>query len=230
MDYRTLFALKLQGLSFDADFVLDLHTGDLAPHYLYAPEYAWKSAPYFHIPHILLMQNQFAGAFDEVNFCAWWTLVEELKALGRTDIHPDVEAYTVELGSLEIIRPEEMERDADRILNFLRHKGMVSGEAKPPAETLYACHIQDYLSYCAPASGLAVIDLAPGAHLKAGQQLGYILTMRNYRSMDHPEQALTPVLVREDGILITRSRSPIVFEGQVLFKCMTRFSSLEVST
>ena len=229
LDYRTHFALALQGLSMDADFVLDLHTGDIAPRYLYAPEYARTSAPWFHIPHVLFMQNEFGGSFDEVNFCPWWTLLEEMRALGRADIDLDVEAYTVELGSLETIRAEDMEKDALRILNYLRHKGMVAGAAQPPGEPLYACRIQDYLSYCAPASGLAVIDIPPGTHLAAGQELGYILSMRNLKNMDHLEEAQTPLYVQEDGILITRFRSPIVFEGQVLFKCMTRISRLEVS-
>lgn len=228
MDYRTRFALQLQRLSFDADFVLDLHTGDIAPRYLYAPEYARTSAPFFHIPHVLFMQNEFGGSFDEVNYCPWWTLLEELQSLGRADIELDVEAYTVELGSLETISARDMDRDADRILNYLQHKGMVSGTAKPPAEKLYSCRIESYVSYCAPASGLAVIDLAPGTHLRTGQKLGYILSMHNFKDISRPEEALTPITAREDGILITRARSPIVFEGQVLFKCMTQYSELEV--
>jgi hypothetical protein len=59
--------------------------------------------------------------------------------------------------------------------------------------------------------------------LKKGQQVGHILTMRNFKSMEDPDQAITPILVNEDGILITRRRSPIVFEGQELFKTMTNF-------
>lgn len=228
MDYRTSFALELQGLSYDADFVLDLHTGDIAPRYLYAPDYARRSAPAFQIPHILFMQNEFGGAFDEVNFCPWWTLAEELRALGRTDIELDVEAYTVELGSLETIGPEDMDKDADRILNYLRSKGMISGEPAPAREPLYACRTQDYLTYYAPASGLTVIDVPPGAHLKAGQPIGYILSLSNLKDVDHPEDAQTPLHVQEDAILITRYRSPIVFKGQALFKVMTQYSAVEV--
>ncbi len=108
MDYRTHFALQLQRLSYDADYVLDLHTGDIAPRYLYAPSYTLPSAVYFHIPHVLSMPNRFGGAFDEVNFCPWWMLIEELQAAGRTDIQLDVESYTVELGSLETIDPPRM--------------------------------------------------------------------------------------------------------------------------
>lgn len=229
MDYRIHFALQLQGLSYDADFVLDLHTGDIAPRYLYAPQYARRSAPYFHIPHVLFMENEFGGAFDEVNFSPWWTLLQELQSLGRTNIRLDVEAYTVELGSLETIHPAEMETDAARILNYLQHKGMVSGQAALPQETLYECKLEDYVSYCAPASGLAVIDVPPGTHLKAGQSLGYILTMGNLRDIERPQEAQTPITVNEDGILLTRFRSPVVFEGQVLFKSMTKYSPMEVA-
>lgn len=228
LEYSTHVALQFQSLSFDTDIVLDLHTGDLAPRYLYAPEYALKSAPYFRIPHVLAMKNEFAGAFDEVNFCPWWTLWGELKALGRTDIQLDIESYTVELGSLERIDPADMEEDAERILNYLKFRGMVSGEAVKPTEPVYCCNMEDYLSYVSPASGLAVIAHPPGAMLKAGDQIGYILTMRNFHQLDRPEQAQTPIILQEDGILITRKVSPSVFDGQVLFKMMTNYRTLEI--
>jgi uncharacterized protein len=223
LDYRLHFALQLQRLSYDADFILDLHTGDIAPRYLYAPVYALTSAIFFDIPHVLAMPNHFGGAFDEVNFCPWWMLIEELRAAGRRDLQLDVESYTVELGSLETIDPIEMDRDADRILNYLKHKKLISGEPVLPKEEIYYCNTEDYLCYCAPASGLAVISNPPGSFLKKGQQVGHILTMRNFKSMEDPDQAITPILVNEDGILITRRRSPIVFEGQELFKTMTNF-------
>lgn len=225
LEYTVHAALQLQSLSYDADFVLDLHTGDVAPRYLYVPEYAMKSAPYFGIPHNLIMKNDFGGSFDEVNFSPWMTLVEQLEMMGRTDIELDVEAYTVELGSLERIHPSEMEQDAGRILNYLKHKGMVSGEAIAPKEKLYACTMEHYISYVSPASGLLVVDQEPGTHLKAGQEIGYILSMRDY-SPDHPENAKTPLRLQEDGILLTRRMSPVVFQGQVIFKMMTNYHAL----
>jgi len=225
MDYRTHFALQLQSLSYDADFVLDLHTGDTAPLYLYAPEYALKSAIYFGIPHVLAMGYDFGGSFDEVNYYPWLLLQKELASLGR-NIDLDVEAYTVELGSLVTIQPDAMERDGNRILNYLQHKGLVSGEPSKPSETIYCSNISDYLAYCSPASGLAVIHHPPGSKFVSGQQIGYILTMRNFQNIERPEEAQTPLRVNEDGILITRRLSPIVFEGEVLFKLMTRYRIL----
>lgn len=226
MDYRTYFALQLQRLSFDADFILDLHTGDIAPRYLYAPSYALPSAIYFQIPHVLSMPNRFGGAFDEVNFCTWWMLLEELQAAGRTDIHLDVESYTVELGSLLAIDEENMQRDADRILNYLQHKKLISGNPILPKETIYCSDIEDYVSYAAPTSGLVIFPHPPGSFLKKGQIAGQILTMKNFHSVENPEQAMTPITILEDGILLTRRCSPIVFEGQELFKTMTNYKRI----
>lgn len=225
LESNTHVALQLQSLSYDADIVLDLHTGDIAPRYLYVPEYAIKSAPYFHIPHVLLMKNEFSGAFDEVNFSPWMTLIEELRSLGRNDIELDVESYTVELGSLERIDPVEMEQDAGRILNYLKHKGMISGEATLPPHSVHACTMEHYVSYAAPASGLMVVAHPAGTMLKAGEEVGYILSMRHFE-MDNPDKAKTPIRVVEDSILITRRMSPVVFEGQVIFKVMTRYETL----
>jgi hypothetical protein len=225
LEYNTHVALALQTLSHDADSVLDLHTGDIAPRYLYAPEYTVKSAPYFHIPHVLFMKNEFGGAFDEVNFSPWMTLMEELQSLGRNDIELDVEAYTVELGSLERIDPQEMEQDADRILNYLKHKRIVSGEPALPQHPVHTCVMEHFVSYAAPASGLMVIAHPPGTMLKAGEEIGYILTMRNF-DMDSSDKAKTPIRVLEDSILITRRMSPVVFQGQVIFKVMTHCDTL----
>lgn len=226
LKYALRFALQLQSFSYDADYVLDLHTGDAAPRYLYAPEYTLDSAPYFKIQRVLEMGNVFEGAFDEAHFCPWMMLAAELQELGRPDIHLDVEAYTVELGSLLQIVPEQMDQDAERILNYLKHKKMISGEPERPTDTTYCCKMRDYVSYQAPASGLAVISLDPGSMVKRGDQIGYVLTMRNLKSIDRPEQAQTPIYIREDGILITRRLSPIVSEGQVLFKLMTNWRVL----
>lgn len=226
LKYALRFALQLQSLSYDADYVLDLHTGDSAPRYLYAPEYALGSAPYFKIQRVLAMANVFEGAFDEAHFCPWMMLAAELQEQGRPDIQLDVEAYTVELGSLLQIVPEQMDHDAEGILNYLKHKKMISGEAEPPTDPTYCCKMRDYVSYQAPASGLAVITLDPGTMVKRGEQIGYVLTLRNLKNIDRPEQAQTPIHVREDGILITRRLSPIVSEGQVLFKLMTNWRVL----
>ena len=153
-------------------------------------------------------------------------LWEGLQAAGRTDIELDVESYTVELGSIEAIDPMEMDRDADRILNYLKHKKMISGDASLPSEAIQCCDMKDYITYFAPTSGLVIFPHEPGALLKKGQTVGQVLTMRNFHDIDKPDEAITPILMREDGILITRRCSPIVFEGQELFKIMTNFKRI----
>ncbi len=103
---------------------------------------------------------------------------------------------------------------------------MISGNPVPPQEPIYSCDMEDYVSYCAPISGLAIISHPPGTFLKKDQMAGQILTMKNFHDPENPDQAMTPLIVIEDGILITRRRSPIVFEGQELFKMMTNFKRI----
>ena len=50
MEARLEFALAIQELAIEADVVLDLHTGDRAPRYVYAPEGATAATRAFGIP------------------------------------------------------------------------------------------------------------------------------------------------------------------------------------
>lgn len=95
--------LKLQQLAFDADIVIDIHNGPVSTRHIYVPEYAKASALLFNIPHVILIPNKFAGALDEATFCHWWTLQTLLsQRLGRVDAM-NVEAFTLEMGSQEVI-------------------------------------------------------------------------------------------------------------------------------
>ena len=88
LDNRLEFALAIQDLAIEADVVLDLHTGDRAPRYLYAPEGATAATRAFGIPFVLEIPHRFAGALDEASFVPWNDLSEAFRRLGRTGRPP----------------------------------------------------------------------------------------------------------------------------------------------
>ncbi|HEV8269262.1 MAG TPA: succinylglutamate desuccinylase/aspartoacylase family protein, partial [Thermoanaerobaculia bacterium] len=86
VDSRLEFAFAVQELAIEADVVLDLHTGDRAPRYLYSPEGATAAARAFGIPFVLEVPPRFAGALDESAFVPWHDLAEAFHRLGRSDV------------------------------------------------------------------------------------------------------------------------------------------------
>jgi uncharacterized protein len=215
-------ALNLQKLAHQADIVLDLHTGPISSKHLYCPSYATDSARYFNIEHVLLIPSDFDGAMDEANFCPWWHLSDALSAQGRELAIP-VEAFTVELGSQEKIDLDEALNDANSILSYLNHKGVLHDAVHVPTNiTRYACYLKDYLVYYAPMGGM-VEYLAPlGEHIKAGAPIAKILRMERYLS----EQPLQTLTLDSDAIAILHFASASVNQGTELYKFFTNVFEL----
>ncbi|MFN7973744.1 MAG: succinylglutamate desuccinylase/aspartoacylase family protein [Acidobacteriota bacterium] len=224
LDARDAFALTLQGISCDADIVLDLHTGDVAPRYLYAPPWRPEAMRALDIPHVLLLDDRFAGAMDEATICPWLMLARAFADLGRAVV-PDVEGYTVELGSIETVARDDMRRDALGIANFLRAHGVLGGARRDGTLRRRLCAIGNYLGYVAPESGLAVFEKGPGDDVRAGEVVARILCAERVRGFA-TEEAEVPIVAARDGVLITRHASPVVYRGLVLFKTMTDVEEL----
>ena len=215
-------AYQLQKLAHQADFVLDLHTGPISSKHLYCPEYAIDSASYFDIPHTILIPNSFDGAMDEATFCPWWTLTQQLSALGR-ELDFNKESFTVELGSQEQIDLDVAYQDALSILSYLQYKGVISeSEYQPEKMTRYACYLKDYKAFYAPMGGM-VDYLAPfGEPLAAGEAIARILRMDNYGDGD----ALHYLTLDRQVLPILHFASASVNQGTELYKVFTDYFEL----
>ena len=223
IDYRDHHALTLQGIACDADVVLDLHTGDTATHYVYAPPWRPEAMRALDVPHHLILDDRFAGAMDEATICPWLMLADAFGDLGRT-MTPPIEGYTVELGSIEQL--DNIDADAARIANFLRAHGVLTDrEAAPPTGPQVECAITDYHSYAATESGLAVFEKRPGERVSEGEVVVRILSPQKLSSLD-TSAAETVIRAQDGGILITRHASPVVYQGLVIFKMMTQVREL----
>ena len=218
-------AYQLQRLAYQADIVLDLHTGPISSKHLYCPEYAQSSAKYFNIEHTLLIPNDFDGAMDEANFCPWWSLQEALQKLGREEFTMgegifNKESYTVELGSQEQIDLDVAKQDAENLLTYLQHQGVIGGtEYKAQQMTRYACYLNDYKTLHSPMGGMVDYLAEFGKPLAKGDPLARILRMDNYGDGD----ALHYVSLEEQVIPILHFASASVNQGTELYKVFCNY-------
>lgn len=227
LSWRDRFAFELQSRSFDADFFLDLHTGDVAPRYLYAFRGELSSARYLNSPHTLIMEDdKFGGSADEAHYVPWTMLKKEFERLGRSISLP-VESYTVELGMIDTIDLQDARRDGENIANYLRYHGVLSGTASLSPIARHACSISDYRLYTAPASGLALFRKEPGEQVRSGEIVAEIYSMRAITSFDSLQGVTTPVVAKSDGVLVTCRRRPVVTAGSDLFKLMTNVHEVD---
>ena len=220
-------AYQLQRLAYQADLVLDLHTGPISSKHLYCPEYCQNSASYFDIPHTIIIPNEFDGALDEATFCPWWTLKENFQALGRDiNISEGVlnkESFTVELGSQEQIDLAIAHQDALGILSYLNYKGVLcevhQQEFKPQPLTRYACYLKDYKALYSPMGGMVDYLAEFGQPLPAGEPLVRILRMDNYGDGD----AIHNITLDKPVLPILHFASASVNQGTELYKVFTDF-------
>jgi predicted deacylase len=209
-------ALTLQSLAVGADHVIDLHCANVSARHLYTPDYAENAARYFQIPLLLSIPAEFGGAMDESVSCAWWALWQELEANGYPYLPPIQElpqGYTLELGGQEVISREDARRDAAGILNFLRHKGVVSGRAKRPAPAL-VCDLKYYKTLYSRHAGHTDFTAPMGVPVRKGQQLAQTLQFG-------ANPRWVPTLAEEDCVPVLHHSSAIVHEGSELIKVFT---------
>ncbi len=220
-------AYQLQRLAYQADIVLDLHTGPISSKHLYCPEYAQASAEYFDIEHTILIDDDFDGAMDEATFCPWWHLQKAYYAQGRKftmgqgAFHR--ESFTVELGSQEQIDLNVAMQDAFGILSYLQYQGVINNKQYQPKKmTRYACYLKDYKALYSPMAGMVEYLGEFGKPLAAGEPLARILRMDNYGD----GEALHNISLEQEVIPILHFASASVNQGTELYKVLCNYFKL----
>lgn len=216
--------LQLQSLALEADIVIDLHNGPVATRHIYVPEYAKESAKYFNIPHVIYIPNQFNGALDEAMFCHWWTLTDKLaqKFPQRQWTNP-VEAFTLEMGSQEVINFESGRYDANGILTYLTYKNcLVEAKLEPENIDRYSVRLEDYKILYTQNGGIVEYNVKPGQHVKKGEVIAKIL---NVDDLDN-ENAVSYIYAPDDLIVILHFPSASVLCGTQLYKCFINYLPL----
>ena len=226
MEARLEFALAIQELAIEADVVLDLHTGDRAPRYVYAPEGAIAATRAFGIPFVLEVPPRFAGALDEASFVPWNDLSDAFRRLDRTDVRRFVDGFTVELGSMNAFSMAQGIEDAKRLASVLRYYGVLDGEPDEPVYRIVACGVGDYKSIYAPASGLVDATLPPGTPVRKGDLLARMIDPSRCSIPPRSQDAVVEVRAPDDGVVLLFHAFSAIPKGARLLSMMTNTRAL----
>lgn len=203
--------LTLQRLACGADFVLDLHCDFDAVEHLYTTPAAWPVfeplACYFGAKASMLATDSGGQSFDECFTLVWESLRERFGA--RFPIDYGTQSITLELRGQQDVDSDLAEHDAGAILDWMRHLGLLAGEAPAlpplpyPATDLAA---MDFLR--APIGGLLVFHLEPGVIVEAGQLIAEII--------DPISDRVAPIHAPQSGMFYARSQRRMATAGMIV--------------
>jgi len=204
-------------LSFDADYVLDLHCDCEAVLHFYCEESCWPQlaplAHYLQSRAILLAKNSGSSPFDESLSGVWWRLKEALAASGSTAPLPQAcLSTTIELRGEAQVEHSFAAQDAQAISNYLRHIGVLrdAPAAVPPLPACEATPLAGSETLYAPVPGLVVFAAEPGQQLRAGDLVAEVI--------DPVAHTAQRVCAGVDGLLYARIRDRYVTTGCELAK------------
>lgn len=206
---------ELQKLSHTADIVLDLHTAGIAGLYIYAPEYLQNEVNDFSFPVNLIIPNAFDGAGDEAHF-APWTLLQEICNERGLSIDIPVEAYTVELGSEEIVS-ESLANDQTRhIAQYLFRRGFFLDN--PCTNDLPAGlyqNLDNYKTYHSERACLCDYLVKSGQQVSKGDVLAKLFT----RNTDGTSKTQL-LLAQEDSVVVNHASTSNLQAGTEVFQLL----------
>ena len=168
----------LMRLSCDADVVLDLHCDSDAVLHLYTGTPLWPQceplARYLGAYATLLATESGDNPFDEACSQTWWQLAAHFK--DRFPIPMACLSVTVELRSQTDVNHALALQDAENIIAFLVHRGVIDGVAPPLPDLIYdATPLAGSEAIASPVSGVVVFLKKPGDWIKSGEALAEVI-------------------------------------------------------
>ncbi|MEH2417388.1 succinylglutamate desuccinylase/aspartoacylase domain-containing protein [Nostoc sp.] len=211
--YTELFSYKLQNLSLDADYLIDLHTStNQALDYLYYFRNREDSAKYFGLDFGILLDKYDGDAFDEAFIKPWLALEACFKEFGR-EIKFDLEAWTLELGTGMQINPDSVAKGVRGVKNYLAQKGVLqipnlSDDTKTHEMTFTSS--SNRKKYYAIAGGMIQSRIELGSYVKAGEKLYQILSFNKEGKLP----SVIDVCAQKDGLVYDVATNQAVNEGE----------------
>lgn len=229
MKFNDKLALTAQEMALDCDYVIDLHTAADAVRFIYTFEANMPSVPYWGIPYVIELADEFEGVFDEAFLLPWVRLQKAFQKAGRAIEFAafDKETFTPELGNADTLNRSDMQADAERIINYLRHKGILTDEAKVGEGPFVKCKHKHYVKYYAPMGGFLLWEKEPGEQVAEGETLATILRPHAVSGNGGHGDVEVRIAAQEDSILISRTNTHVVHEGLTLCHVMTKPESLQ---
>jgi predicted deacylase len=189
------------GLIVDADYVIDLHTGNstLVPHVVYMagrPE-SRGLAEAFGLE--FLVQEEVNPLWKEKSFAN--KLRNAADDAGKPAICP-------ELGGNLRFEEHNIRKGVQGVLNAARHLGMLPG--KPVLPSAYTVVQQAHLTAVRVSRGGALsLKIKPGERVSRGQVIAAVWSPRDFATL---EEVLSPI----DGVVLMLADNPIVHSGEFL--------------
>lgn len=182
-------------LAHDAEVVLDLHCSRESPMHIYTGEAIWEEveplARYLGAKASLLALDAGGQSFDEAFSFTWYCLQQQFGA--RFPIPHGSLATTIEHRGQRDVSWELATQDAEGILDYLTYIGVIDGDAPPPPPLPYPATPLSGSEYLyAPAAGVVVYCVKPGAQVEPGQTLIEIV--------DPVTGARTPIAAQTRGV------------------------------
>lgn len=190
--------------------ILDLHTDEDSPLYIYAHDALWPAARDLAVcmqaQAVVRWADDSGAAFEEAAFHPW--LVS-----GRLD---NVLVATVELRGISDVSPEHAEADAQGLYRFLCGRGVIDGEG-PAADAHWDGTVSDIAHVDmipTPVGGTLMYHAAPGQRVAAGDLLATVI--------HRPGHADGEVHLRapQAGVILTRRYRRQVRAGDDLLKLL----------
>ncbi|MGF1933105.1 MAG: succinylglutamate desuccinylase/aspartoacylase family protein [Nostoc sp. ChiQUE02] len=211
--YTEVFSYKLQNLSLDADYLIDLHSStNQALDYLYYFRNREDSAKYFLLDFGILLNKYDGDAFDEAFIKPWLALEGCFEELGRK-IKFDVEAWTLELGAGMQMNPDSVAKGVRGIKNYLVQKDVLQ---IPDSLSDTKTHEMTFASssnrkkYYAIAGGMIQSRIELGSSVKAGEKLYQILSFNKESKLP----SVIDVCAQHDGLVYDVATNQAVNEGE----------------
>lgn len=202
----------LMSLAIDADYVLDLHCDGEAEVHLYTqPAFSTAFAPlsaHLGARAVLLAEISGDNPFDEAVARPW---IDIARAFPHLPIPLSCASSTVELRGRRDVNRGVAERDADAIVSFLVHLGLVDGElVSLPASLCEATPLSGSEALTAPRSGLLTFTRDLGDVVLADEIVAEIV--------DPLTGAVTPVKATTSGVFYARADTRIAETGKRIGK------------
>lgn len=215
--FTELFRYRLQSLSIDADYLIDLHTSsDRGLDYLYYFPRRELSAQYFLLDYGILLDDYDGDAFDEAFIKPWLALENTFQQLGR-EIVFDVEAWTLELGSAMQMQPQSVEKGVAGVKNYLLHKGILAiDNTKAIAHKMTFTLKSQITKYYAPVGGMVQARVPLGSTVKMGERLYQILMFNKTGKLP----CVIDICAEKDGFVYDVATNYAVNEGEYVLAIM----------
>ncbi|HZT55851.1 MAG TPA: succinylglutamate desuccinylase/aspartoacylase family protein [Burkholderiaceae bacterium] len=203
----------LLGLACDAEVVLDLHCDAESLLHLYTGTALWPQAePLARLTGArasLLADESGDNPFDEACAQTWWQLEAHFR--GRHPIPMGCLSVTLELRGETDVSHRMASADADALVAFLTHRGIVDGlppvlpPLREPATPLAGTDVLK-----APVSGVVVYVRELGEVIRAGEVV--------FEIVEPISGVVHPVASRADGLFFARESQRYARAGRALAK------------